>query len=149
MLLVFSCPLTTHPVCRYWNNSWSQVMPGFEVQGQKSIVIFCSLSISSTFYALKAYSLSFFSISCYQNSVLMCMRKACSPLGHILCYLSVVFHLNFPLFPNHLLHPIAPFWFSSIFSGNLISFLVNHISLWHSPRFICLHLLSLLIFSLI
>lgn len=33
----------------------------------------------------------------------MCVRKACSPLSHILFYLSVIpFHLPFPVFPKHL-----------------------------------------------
>lgn len=82
----------------------------------------------------------------------MCVRKACSSLSHILFYLSVIpFHLPFPVFPKHLpfFYPKEPFCSFSTFFGNAISYLIKLISLWHFPWFFCLHLFSLLNFSLV
>lgn len=95
----------------------------------------------------------------------MCMRKAYSPLGHILFYLPVIpFHLPFPVFPKTYLffYPREPFWSFSIFFGNPVSLILFPFDIFHgssvftyspyliSPLFIIFlsHLFLLLILHL-
>lgn len=113
------------PACSYWNNGLSKIMPVSEVQGQKPVAIFYSLFFN--FLCTKSIFPSPLFHFTQTKPFVNGHKKSCSPLSHILFYLSVIlFNLPFPLFAKYL-----PFFFipENSFDPSLFSLAMQYLSL--------------------